>query len=216
MNAVGSDLKSLANRPQRSVCATPTVDCFKIAAKRSSLARSSAAIARHSVLSRAIVAAPISAPCRSSSAETRSATSRRLAVLQLADDIELADASPRCTDERLVENVLQNDDAPLEVGSSRPARPITTASRQFRQRYGYSPYNPGVLAQLLGIYRVFYNYVSIGRDKMTPAMRLGLTEAPVHGPRSGILHVLIGSDAAVRATAEGALFVESERLQGNR
>jgi hypothetical protein len=57
-------------------------------------------------------------------------------------------------------------------------RSIAAASRQFRQWHGYSPYNPGVLAQLLGIYRVFYNYLSIGRDKRTPAMRLGLVEAP--------------------------------------
>jgi hypothetical protein len=58
-------------------------------------------------------------------------------------------------------------------------RPIATASRQFRQWYGYSPYNPAVLAQLLEIYRVFYNYVSVGRDKKTPAMRLGLADTPV-------------------------------------
>jgi hypothetical protein len=35
-----------------------------------------------------------------------------------------------------------------------------------------------VLAQLLEIYRVFYNYVAVGRDKKTPAMRLGLATTP--------------------------------------
>lgn len=29
------------------------------------------------------------------------------------------------------------------------------------------------------MFRVFYNYVLVGRDKQTPAMRLGLAEAPV-------------------------------------
>jgi hypothetical protein len=58
-------------------------------------------------------------------------------------------------------------------------RPIATASRQFRKWYGYSPYDPGVLAQVLEIYRVFYNYIAVGRDKQTPAMRLGLAEAPL-------------------------------------
>jgi hypothetical protein len=57
-------------------------------------------------------------------------------------------------------------------------RPIATPSRQFRQWHGYSPYNPAVLAQVLDIYRCFYNYVAVGRDKRTPAMRLGLTDAP--------------------------------------
>ena len=57
-------------------------------------------------------------------------------------------------------------------------RPIATASRRFRKWYGYSPYDPNVLAQLLEIYRIFYNYIAIGRDKKTPAMRLGLASAP--------------------------------------
>jgi len=48
----------------------------------------------------------------------------------------------------------------------------------FRKRYGYSPYDPNVLARVLEIYRVFYNYIAIGRDKKTPAMRLGLARGP--------------------------------------
>ena len=33
-----------------------------------------------------------------------------------------------------------------------------------------------LLARLLEIYRVFYDYISIGRDKKMPAMRLGPAE----------------------------------------
>lgn len=58
-------------------------------------------------------------------------------------------------------------------------RPILTASAQRRTWYGYSPYNPMVVEKLLLIFRVFYNYVLVGEDKKTPAMRLGLAKAPV-------------------------------------
>src|SRR5664279_131658 len=44
----------------------------------------------------------------------------------------------------------------------------------YRIWHGYSPYNPEVLAKLLDIYRVFYNFIHPGQDKRTPAMRLGL------------------------------------------
>lgn len=33
--------------------------------------------------------------------------------------------------------------------------------------------------KLLTIFRVFYNYVAAGQDKETPAMRLGLAQAPI-------------------------------------
>lgn len=58
-------------------------------------------------------------------------------------------------------------------------RPIQTASAQRRTWYGYSPYNPEVVEKLLAIFRVFYNYVVVGEDKKTPAMRLGLAKAPI-------------------------------------
>lgn len=57
-------------------------------------------------------------------------------------------------------------------------RPIATASAQGRVWHGYSPYNPIVADKLLGIFRVFYNYVAVGQDRQTPAMRLGLAEKP--------------------------------------
>ena len=58
-------------------------------------------------------------------------------------------------------------------GRSRPR------AASFASDTDYSPYDPGVLAQVLAIYRVFYNYIAVGRDKQTPAMRLGLAEAPL-------------------------------------
>lgn len=58
-------------------------------------------------------------------------------------------------------------------------RPIQTASAQRRTWYGYSPYNPEVVEKLLTIFRVFYNYVAVGDDKKTPAMRLGLAKASI-------------------------------------
>ena len=53
-------------------------------------------------------------------------------------------------------------------------RPIASASSEGRKWYGYSPYNPAIVGKMLDIFRVFYNYVEAGDDKMTPAMRLGL------------------------------------------
>ena len=54
-------------------------------------------------------------------------------------------------------------------------RPISSSSSQGRVWYGYSAYNPAMVGKLLDIFRVFYNYVEVGEDKRTPAMRMGLT-----------------------------------------
>jgi len=53
-------------------------------------------------------------------------------------------------------------------------RPIASASAEGRKWYGYSPYNPEIVGKVLDIFRVFYNFVEVGDDKKTPAMRLGL------------------------------------------
>ena len=58
-------------------------------------------------------------------------------------------------------------------------RPIATSSASYRTWHGYSPYNPEIVVKLLGIFRVFYNYVAVGEDKKTPAMRLGLAQGPI-------------------------------------
>jgi hypothetical protein len=57
-------------------------------------------------------------------------------------------------------------------------RPIATASNEGRKWYGYSPYNPAIVGKVLDIFRVFYNFVEVGDDKKTPAMRLGLVTEP--------------------------------------
>jgi len=58
-------------------------------------------------------------------------------------------------------------------------RPIATASNNRRTWHGYSAYNPRSIVKLLEIFRVFYNYVLVGMDKQTPAMRLGLAKGRV-------------------------------------
>lgn len=58
-------------------------------------------------------------------------------------------------------------------------RPIASASSEGRKWYGYSPYNPAMVGKVLDIFRIFYNFVEVGKDKKTPAMRLGLSEGYV-------------------------------------
>lgn len=58
-------------------------------------------------------------------------------------------------------------------------RPIASASNNRRVWHGYSAYNPRSIMKLLEMFRVFYNYVLVGRDKQTPAMRLGLAKGRV-------------------------------------
>ena len=58
-------------------------------------------------------------------------------------------------------------------------RPVATSSRAGRTWYGYSAYQPGNIGKLLTVFRAYYNYCLAGRDGMTPAMRLGLTSAPI-------------------------------------
>lgn len=58
-------------------------------------------------------------------------------------------------------------------------RPIKTPSREDRTWHGYSPYDPGVACALLEIMRTAHNYHWTGKDKKTPAMRLGLMTKPI-------------------------------------
>jgi len=41
------------------------------------------------------------------------------------------------------------------------------------------PHNPAHLAKLVEVFRVYFNYCEIGKDKCTPAMRMGLARGPV-------------------------------------
>ncbi len=58
-------------------------------------------------------------------------------------------------------------------------RPIGTSSDSGRMWYGYSAYNPVVIVKMLDIFRVFYNYTRPGKDKRTPAMRIGMAKGVV-------------------------------------
>jgi len=58
-------------------------------------------------------------------------------------------------------------------------RPIKTSSSAGRTWYAYDPYNPAVVEMEVEIYRVYYNYVKVGDDGKTPAMRLGVAKRPV-------------------------------------
>jgi hypothetical protein len=58
-------------------------------------------------------------------------------------------------------------------------RPIGTASSAGRMWFGYSAYNPAVAIQLMEIFRIVHNFVLVGDDKKTPAMRIGLIDRPI-------------------------------------
>lgn len=58
-------------------------------------------------------------------------------------------------------------------------RGVTSQGNAGRTWYGYSPYNPSRIETVLGIFRTFHNYIHVGDDKRTPAMRLGLAKGPV-------------------------------------
>jgi hypothetical protein len=58
-------------------------------------------------------------------------------------------------------------------------RPIASAGRARRMWYGYSAYSPDSIVKVLSIFRTFYNYTQSGKDKKTPAMRLGLAKGVV-------------------------------------
>lgn len=58
-------------------------------------------------------------------------------------------------------------------------RPISSASNSHRKWHGYNAYRPENIIKILDIFRVFYNYVGVGEDGQTPAMRLGLSKGGV-------------------------------------
>jgi hypothetical protein len=64
-------------------------------------------------------------------------------------------------------------------GLTMAERGIVSASADRRLWFGKNAYNPGHLAKLVEIFRVYFNYCEIGKDKCTPAMRMGLARGPV-------------------------------------
>ena len=57
-------------------------------------------------------------------------------------------------------------------------RPLTTASGQKTVWYGYQPYNPAMVEKYMCIFRTANNFITVGDDGKTPAMRLGFTNKP--------------------------------------
>jgi len=58
-------------------------------------------------------------------------------------------------------------------------RPISSSASPGRRWFGYGPYKPVMVGKLLDIFRVFYNFVEVGKNKQTPAMRLGLAKGKI-------------------------------------
>ena len=58
-------------------------------------------------------------------------------------------------------------------------RPIGTSSSHNPVRHGYAPYNPAMVQTYLTVFRVVNNFILVGKDSKTPAMRLGITKKPL-------------------------------------
>jgi len=58
-------------------------------------------------------------------------------------------------------------------------RPVSSSASLGRRWFGYGPYKPVMVCKLLDIFRVFYNFVEVGRNKQTPAMWLGLAKGKI-------------------------------------
>ena len=57
-------------------------------------------------------------------------------------------------------------------------RPVGTSSGGNTVWHGYAPYNPAMLEKYVTIFRAVNNFVFVGDDGATPAMRLGLAKQP--------------------------------------
>ena len=58
-------------------------------------------------------------------------------------------------------------------------RPVRTSSGHNAVWHGYSPYNPSMVQTYLTIFRAANNFITVGKDGRTPAMRLGITKKPL-------------------------------------
>ena len=54
-----------------------------------------------------------------------------------------------------------------------------TSSSQNTVWHGYQPYNPAMIGKYLTIFRTVADFISVGLDGRTPAMRLGLAKQPL-------------------------------------
>ena len=57
-------------------------------------------------------------------------------------------------------------------------RPVGTSSTHNKVWHGYAPYNPAMMEKYLTIFQTVNNFVFMGDDGNTPAMRLGYTKEP--------------------------------------
>jgi hypothetical protein len=58
-------------------------------------------------------------------------------------------------------------------------RPVSSSAKPGCRWLGYGPYKPLMGGKLFDIFRVFYNFVEVGKNKQTPAMRLGLAKGKI-------------------------------------
>ena len=58
-------------------------------------------------------------------------------------------------------------------------RPLGMVSGPTSLWYGYQPYNPTMIEKYLTIFRAVNNFIQVGKDRKTPAMRLGFAEKPL-------------------------------------
>ena len=58
-------------------------------------------------------------------------------------------------------------------------RPLGTSSSQNTVWHGYQPYNPVMIGKYLTVFRTVANFISVGVDGKTPAMRLGFAQQPL-------------------------------------
>ena len=58
-------------------------------------------------------------------------------------------------------------------------KPIGTPSGQNAVWHGYQPYNPVMVQKYLTVFRTVNNFIQVGDDGLTPAMRLGLADRPL-------------------------------------
>ena len=58
-------------------------------------------------------------------------------------------------------------------------QPVGTSSGHNTVWHGYQPYNPMMVQKYLTIFRTVNNFIQVGDDRKTPAMRLGLAKKPL-------------------------------------
>ena len=58
-------------------------------------------------------------------------------------------------------------------------KPIGTPSGQNAVWHEYQPYNPAMVQKYITIFRTVNNFIQVGEDRLTPAMRLGLVDRPL-------------------------------------